>query len=172
MLVRSALGNFPCGSEQGSSSQGTLPINIDLMWEILQSSSEPLGTTSTGEGVIFDLLETSEPSTSGNETIETAVYHCFKPVDTSDGGQALPPFSCNVHDRPFGSNPEQEIDNRSHSASANCYTDQFLQVTGTTTWPFLAASQGMAFFNGQDDQLLDISGYPNYFTSFQGTGYL
>jgi hypothetical protein len=71
------------------------------MWDILLQNSPRVPASASGR----DLFEPSffEPlgdKSSQKLTVETEIFHhSTRTVDTSDGGQALPPYSSTVRDR-------------------------------------------------------------------------
>ena len=79
----------------------TLSIDTALMWDILcHRSTEASSTVSRDD--LFDASFLQPPIQKPPEqaTVETEIFHhSARAVDTSDGGQALPPYSSTVHDR-------------------------------------------------------------------------
>lgn len=78
----------------------TLSIDTGLMWDILCHKSTNRSLASPAEG-LFDpsFLQPPVYKEPGQETVETEIFHhSVKAVDTSDGGQALPPYSSRVQD--------------------------------------------------------------------------
>ncbi|KAJ5298101.1 hypothetical protein N7508_008350, partial [Penicillium antarcticum] len=73
----------------------TISINTALMWDILLQTSPRSSSNSSGAG-LFDasFFQDAEEANNEKETVETEIFHhSTRTVDTSDGGQALPPYS-------------------------------------------------------------------------------
>lgn len=80
------------------------------MWDILCHKSPKTPFDSPGES-LFDasFLEPLGKQHRGQMTVETEIFHhSATAVDTSDGGQALPPFSSTLHGRAHSENAEDE----------------------------------------------------------------
>lgn len=81
------------------------------MWQILCHKSTNASVNSPAGG-LFD-PSFSKPSTTkerNQATVETEIFHhSARAVDTSDGGQALPPYSSRVQDRVEAEGTESEV---------------------------------------------------------------
>lgn len=72
------------------------------MWDILLHNSARNSSSASPGGGLFDssFLETPSGRTADKVTVETEIFHhSTRTIDTSDGGQALPPYSSTAHDR-------------------------------------------------------------------------
>ncbi|KAJ6016046.1 hypothetical protein N7540_010637 [Penicillium herquei] len=86
----------------------TLSIDTALMWDILCHSSSKIIPASPGEGLFDKSFVPPPPKNSNKVTVETEVFHhSARAVDTSDGGQALPPYS-STFDQEASENSENE----------------------------------------------------------------
>jgi hypothetical protein len=95
----------------------TLSIDTALMWDILCHKSTETSSTPHGEG-LFDssFLQPTGQKDPDQVTVETEIFHhSARAVDTSDGGQALPPYSSTVHNRTASENSEDERRTRNNS---------------------------------------------------------
>lgn len=89
----------PPDSDQSNSSRRTVSINTNLMWEILDYTNVDTRRNRASGGVLFheSLCPASTEADEEDDTVETQIFHSStREVDTSDGGQALPPFSDHV----------------------------------------------------------------------------
>jgi hypothetical protein len=79
------------------------------MWDILCHSSSKASFDPPGDG-LFDASFTPPPSkTPDRVTVETEIFHhSARAVDTSDGGQALPPYSSTLRDRAASENSDND----------------------------------------------------------------
>ncbi|KAJ5109898.1 hypothetical protein N7532_002543 [Penicillium argentinense] len=107
-LVHSAFTGSPDVNNKRSSRR-TLSIDTALMWDILLHNSSRSSFSSPGEG-LFDIsfLQAQTPNDKHQDkvTVETEIFHrSSRAVDTSDGGQALPPYSSKVGDRANSTSP-------------------------------------------------------------------
>lgn len=99
-LIQSAFAVSPNSSKRRSPRR-TLSIDTALMWDILLHNSARTSSASPGGG-LFDssFLETPSGKNADKVTVETEIFHrSTRTIDTSDGGQALPPYSSTAHDR-------------------------------------------------------------------------
>lgn len=97
-LIQSAFAVSPTSAKH-QIPRRTLSIDTALMWDILLHNS---ARTPTSPGGLFDasFLETTSGKDADKVTVETEIFHhSMRTVDTSDGGQALPPYSSTAHDR-------------------------------------------------------------------------
>ena len=88
--------DLPPEADQADSSRRTVSINTSLMWEILDYTNVDTRRNRASGGVLFheSLCATSVEADEEDDTVETQIFHnSTREVDTSDGGQALPPFS-------------------------------------------------------------------------------
>lgn len=107
------------------------------MWDILCHKSTETPSGHPGEN-LFDVsfLQSPGPKHSGQVTVETEIFHhSAKAVDTSDGGQALPPYSSTLHDRPTSENSINEIWTRSNSVPVDNGPNQGIFPWETWAWP-------------------------------------
>lgn len=92
----------PPDADESASSRRTVSINTSLMWEILDYTNVDTRRNRASGGVLFheSLCAPSADADEENDTVETQIFHnSTREVDTSDGGQALPPFSDHVSRR-------------------------------------------------------------------------
>ncbi|KAJ6167112.1 hypothetical protein N7470_002559 [Penicillium chermesinum] len=90
-------------------SRRTLSIDTALMWDILCHTAPTTQYSPPGDG-LFDpaFVRPTVQKRPEERTVETEIFHhSARAVDTSDGGQALPPYSSNLHDR----SPSDNADN-------------------------------------------------------------
>lgn len=98
-LIQSAFAVSPTSAKH-QIPRRTLSIDTALMWDILLHNSAR--TPSSPRGGLFDasFLETRSGKDANEVTVETEIFHhSTRTVDTSDGGQALPPYSSAAHGR-------------------------------------------------------------------------
>lgn len=91
-------------------SRRTLSIDTALMWDILCHTAPTTQYSPPGDG-LFDpsFLRPTAQKRPEEVTVETEIFHhSARAVDTSDGGQALPPYSSNLHGRPSSENADHE----------------------------------------------------------------
>lgn len=91
------------------------------MWDILCYNSPKTPFASPGGG-LFDasLLQPSEQKHPDQTTVETEIFHhSARTVDTSDGGQALPPCSSTVGHRAASENEQTEPWSSTNSIAAD-----------------------------------------------------
>lgn len=72
------------------------------MWDILLHNSARNSSSTSPGGGLFDssFLETPNGKDANKVTVETEIFHhSTRTIDTSDGGQALPPYSSMAYDR-------------------------------------------------------------------------
>jgi len=110
------------------------------MWDILLHNSPRTSSAPPGEG-LFDssFFQAPEDRSDEKETVETEIFHnSSRAVDTSDGGQALPPYSSAADGRPSSQDEDligQGIWERSHSAAVDGNGEQY--PLSETMWPGL-----------------------------------
>lgn len=88
------------------------------MWDILCHKSTANSSALQGSG-LFDhsFLQPSMQKHPDQRTVQTEIFHhSAKVVDTSDGGQALPPFSSMVFDNAASENSDDETRARTNSS--------------------------------------------------------
>ena len=86
-------------SNERDSSRRTVSINTSLMWEVLDYTNVDTRRKHASGGTLFheSLCPTTDAADEEDDTVETQIFHSStREVDTSDGGQALPPFSDHV----------------------------------------------------------------------------
>lgn len=89
-------------SAKRQSPRRTLSIDTALMWDILLHKSARNSSSASPGGGLFDssFLETPDTKNADTVTVETEIFHhSTRAIDTSDGGQALPPYSSTAQDR-------------------------------------------------------------------------
>ncbi|KAJ5883477.1 uncharacterized protein N7473_010363 [Penicillium subrubescens] len=99
-LIQSAFAVSPNSSNSGSARR-TISIDTELMWDILLQNSPRVPANSSGRDIFEpSFFEPLGDKQSQKVTVETEIFHhSTRTVDTSDGGQALPPYSSTVRDR-------------------------------------------------------------------------
>ncbi|GFF68446.1 hypothetical protein IFM47457_02067 [Aspergillus lentulus] len=106
-LIQSAFAVSPHSADHRQPRR-TLSIDTSLMWDILCYNSTKSPFASPGDG-LFDASFLQPPGQKHPDqtTVETEIFHrSARTVDTSDGGQALPPFSSTVHHRGASENSQ------------------------------------------------------------------
>lgn len=91
------------------------------MWDILCHTAPTSQYAPPGDG-LFDpsFLRPTVQKRPEEATVETEIFHHpAHTVDTSDGGQALPPYSSNIHGRPPSDSAEPEPWTRQEPISAD-----------------------------------------------------
>ncbi|KAH1486860.1 hypothetical protein KXV92_007619 [Aspergillus fumigatus] len=119
-LIQSAFAVSP-HSHDHHQPRRTLSIDTSLMWDILCYNSPKTPFASPGGG-LFDasLLQPSEQKHPDQTTVETEIFHhSARTVDTSDGGQALPPCSSTVGHRAASENEQSEPWSSTNSIAAD-----------------------------------------------------
>ena len=109
-LIQSAFAASP-GSSNSREPRRTISIDTALMWDILLQTSPQAPSGSTGRG-LFDpsFFDTPGDKHAEKVTVETEIFHhSTRTVDTSDGGQAMPPYSSTVRDRQSSNGSFQEM---------------------------------------------------------------
>jgi hypothetical protein len=111
------------------------------MWDILLQNSPRTSSTSPGGG-LFDasFYRDAEEPTSEKETVETEIFHhSTRTVDTSDGGQALPPYSSAIHcRRPSSKDPDHDVGTIGDQESSTIINSSEYHVPSlpeTMMWP-------------------------------------
>lgn len=89
----------PSQTDEADLPRRTVSINISLMWEILDYTNVDTRRNHAKGGLL--LHESLFPATEGTDeegdTVETQFFHnSTREVDTTDGGQAMPPFSDHI----------------------------------------------------------------------------
>lgn len=100
-LIQSAFAASP-NSAKRQPPRRTLSIDTALMWDILLHNPARNSSSASPGGGLFDssFFETPSGKNAGRVTVETEIFHhSTRAIDTSDGGQALPPYSSTAHDR-------------------------------------------------------------------------
>lgn len=136
------------------------------MWDILLQNS-PLGTASSSGRGLFEpsFFEPLGDKHSQKVTVETEIFHhSTRMVDTSDGGQALPPHSSTVRNRRFSGGSIQEMWREGSSLSVN---------NGPVQGPLPRDSLGWSAPGLQNDvSFMDITRDPFYQFQDQDRPYL
>ena len=110
------------------------------MWDILLHSSPRTSSAPLGEG-LFDpsFFQTSEEASEEKQTVETEIFHhSTRAVDTSDGGQALPPYSSAADRKSHSEGGEQKLNSsweRSRFGPSDGLVDQYPSLSETMMWP-------------------------------------
>jgi hypothetical protein len=108
-LMKSAFSN-PQQTDPNSPRR-TVAINISLMWEILDYTNVDVRRSHARGGLLLheSLYPTPNDADEEGETVETQFFHnSTREVDTSDGGQAMPPFSDHITRRNTRTNTRRE----------------------------------------------------------------
>lgn len=125
------------------------------MWDILLHNSQHTSSVQLGDG-LFDLsfFQAMHDTSEEKETVETEIFHhSTRAVDTSDGGQALPPYS-------NAANGRKNAWDRPHSAPVDGSVEQYPPLPETMMWsgpgfrgdgPFMDLTRD-PFFQFQDHQ--------------------
>ena len=92
-------------------SRRTILINTSLMWEILDYTFPGKSPHSAGHELFHESLCRNADADNGKgDTVETRIFHSStREPDTSDGGQALPPYA----DHPVNRNANHSSGNAS-----------------------------------------------------------
>jgi hypothetical protein len=136
------------------------------MWDILLQNSPQFPSSSSGRG----LFEPSFFEPLGNKhsqklTVETEIFHhSTRTVDTSDGGQALPPYSSTVRDRQPSDGSMQEIWRGGSSLSMSHGPIQGPLPRGSLGWSMPGLQNDVSF--------MDITRDPFYQFQDQDRPYL
>ena len=108
------------------------------MWDILLQNSPQKQSAPVGAG-IFDpsFFQTSEKDDT-KETVETEIFHhSTRAVDTSDGGQALPPYSSATNGGSPSKNERKEGDGLGgvRSVPGDSAMEQYSSLPDHMMWP-------------------------------------
>ncbi|KAF3398370.1 putative dioxygenase subunit alpha YeaW [Penicillium rolfsii] len=109
-LIQMAFAVSP-NSSNNESPRRTISIDTELMWDILLQNPPQNASSSSARGLFEpSFFEPLGDTSSQKVTVETEIFHhSTRTVDTSDGGQALPPYSSTVRDRPPSNGSMHEI---------------------------------------------------------------
>lgn len=148
MLVQSAFAVSP-SSSRGNPPRRTLSIDTELMWEILCHKSTNASVNSPTGGLFepsfLKPLTTKEPN---HVTVETEIFHrSARAVDTSDGGQALPPYSSRVQDRIESEGTGSEVWAGNESTPANGVPNEVPLLRESWAWPGAGFPGDMTFMD-------------------------
>ncbi|KAF7716072.1 Fungal Zn(2)-Cys(6) binuclear cluster domain-containing protein [Penicillium ucsense] len=129
MLVQSAFAVSP-GSTNTRMPRRTISIDTALMWDILLQTSSQQHSNTAGKR-LFEPSFFEPPNDrslqADNVTVETEMFHHpLRPVDTLDGGQALPPYSSTVPNRLSSESQESENWRNDALSSINASVDDAL----------------------------------------------
>jgi hypothetical protein len=105
----------PQQTDEPDSIRRTVSINISLMWEILDYTNVDTRRNHAHGGLLLheSLYPTPADPDDEEETVETQFFHnSTREVDTSDGGQAMPPFSDHVVRRNTRANTQRDRTDR------------------------------------------------------------
>ncbi|KAJ5088774.1 hypothetical protein N7456_012390 [Penicillium angulare] len=163
LLVQSAFSVSPHAS-QHRRARRTLSIDTTLMWEILCHNSNKSTIASPGEG-LFDksFVPPPPPIDPDKVTVETEIFHhSARAVDTSDGGQALPPYSSTLNGQAASENSDNEPWTRESFASAN-YTGPSQQPLSRDSlgWPGPGFPADMSFMDITHDPFFQFQDHEN-----------
>jgi hypothetical protein len=138
----------------------TVSINISLMWEILDYTNVDTRRNRGHGGSLLheSLYPTPVDDDEEEETVETQFFHnSTREVDTSDGGQAMPPFSDHVIKRSSRTTPRKD---RSSRQSEWMLPEPAAEIDSTTDVP-MSANQPLA---GPQPPNVPYASWPGLFT--------
>ncbi|KAL1964457.1 hypothetical protein VTN77DRAFT_6883 [Rasamsonia byssochlamydoides] len=168
-LVQSALSSNPQLPGEPESAPRTVSINTALMWDILDYTCPNASARKPGRGLFHPSLcpePDPEEDDAEDHTVETQIFHHpTTEVDTSNGGQELPPFS----DRRTRTRT-RDARGRGHSepvtavAAAAIEDRQPQQHPETATWPGPGIMGNCSF--------MDVTHDPFFQFQDQGSPYL
>lgn len=164
-LIQSAFAVSP-NSSNSRSPRRTISIDTALMWDILLQSSPQAPSTSNGRG-LFDpsFFDTPGDKHAEKVTVETEIFHhSTRTVDTSNGGQALPPYSSTVRDRRPSDGSGHDMWRESSSLSMSNGSIQGPLPRGSLGWSAPALQNDVSF--------MDITRDPFYQFQDQDRPYL
>ncbi|KAJ5777681.1 hypothetical protein N7520_000927 [Penicillium odoratum] len=169
-LIHSAFAVSPHASHHRLARR-TLSIDTALMWDILRHGSSK-ASFAPRDG-LFDASFTPPPSKNSDKvTVETEIFHhSATAVDTSDGGQALPPYSSTLQDRAASENSDNEPWTRSHLRSVDNGTNHPLPRE-PVGWPGPAVSADMSFMDISHDPFFQFQDSENPYQGLWEVGNL
>lgn len=134
------------------------------MWDILLCHDSKGTFPSSGDG-LFDVSFLESPGTQPaiKVTVETEMFHySTRTVDTSDGGQALPPHSSAVQDRDSSENSDHGLWDRVDSTPANASSSQIPLSRDPPTVPGPGFSGDLSFMDVTRDPFFQFQdhGHP------------
>ncbi|KAJ5167388.1 uncharacterized protein N7482_006169 [Penicillium canariense] len=151
-LIRSAFAASPSSSNH-QSPRRTISIDTALMWDILLPNSPQTSSALSGQG-IFDpsFFESPRENYPEKVTVETEIFHhSTRTVDTSDGGQALPPCSSTVSGRRPSEASDHEVWNGDNQPPVNNHTSQVPVARETLGWSGPSFQSDVSFMDVTHD---------------------
>lgn len=133
------------------------------MWDILCHKSTETSSAPQGQG-LFDpsFLQLTGQKHQEQMIVETEIfYDSASAVDTSDGGQALPPYSSTVHDRTASENSEDEPRTRNNSVPDDSGPSQGPLLREPWDWAVSEFQGEVSFMNAMDDPLFQVQDQEN-----------
>ncbi|KAL4893432.1 hypothetical protein BDV59DRAFT_192981 [Aspergillus ambiguus] len=161
-LIQSAFSPSP-GLDSQRPPRRTLSIDTELMWDILFHNPPKTSPASLGKG-LFDMSFVKDPGErhSDKVTVETEIFHnSTRTVDTSDGGQALPPYSSTAacERTTFGDSGYDGWD-RTDSVPVNSSSGQVSMSRQALAWSG-SEYQGHSFMDIMDDPFYQFQDHEN-----------
>lgn len=161
-LIYSAFAVNPHSGDHRSPRR-TLSIDTALMWDILCYNSTKTPFASPGEG-LFDASFLQPPGQKHPDqtTVETEIFHhSARTVDTSDGGQALPPCSSTVRRRAASENSQPDAWSSTNSISAGNGPSQGPLPREPLAWPGSAFPGDVSFMDVTRDPFFQFQDHDN-----------
>ncbi|RFU26534.1 hypothetical protein B7463_g9796, partial [Scytalidium lignicola] len=172
-LVQSAFNsNKQSGDQEGNFR--TVSINIALMWDILDYASLGRRPQKSGRG-IFDptFVQEKDEEEEDEHTVETQIFHRpMAEVDTSNGGQELPPYSDLAVRR---RNPRRRQGGNGHVVPAEDgpSSQQQNQQSEIANWPEPPILGNTSIMDATHDSLFQLLDHGSpYFLGFWDSGNL
>ena len=133
------------------------------MWDILCHRSIETSSAPLGEG-LFDasFLQPPRQNHPDKVTVETEIFHHpSRAVDTSDGGQALPPYSSTVQDRTASENSENGPWTRNSSVPVDSGPSQGPLSREPWAWPGSEFQGDVSFMDVTHDPFFQFQDQEN-----------
>lgn len=128
------------------------------MWDILCHKSTGVSSEPLGKG-LFDTSFIKPPGQKHPDraTVETEIFHhSVKTIDTSDGGQALPPYSSTAREAVPSDDMEDETWNRNDSLPGESGSGQTPISRDSWSWAGPGFPSDMSFMDVTHDPLFQF----------------
>lgn len=161
-LIQSAFAVSPTSNRQNSPRR-TLSIDTELMWEILCHKSTNAAVHSSTGGLFHpSFLKPPIAKEPNQVTVETEVFHhSVRAVDTSDGGQALPPYSSRVPNRADSDATESEAWAGSESIPVDDIPNAVPLPQESWAWPGAGFPGDVSFMDITRDPFFQFQDHDN-----------